>query len=443
MPVPHAWAVDCPSVEFDLSNTIPSLTVQDQDDLGICYASTAATMLEIVDPLHRKFSALELSLNHNKAALSGSGKAVLKSEGTDKVFFNENGNACDAVKHAIKNGACPRVLSFLENTDLNAYEKEIQAIRDREKKSQITKGNSSTTSPFSGSYDTPRTSIFGKDDGAGVETVAQSVNPVKKQAEILFQLAKLHDDLKKGVVKSTNLASYLKANAPLLLQEYRKNMKPADFSGFSYSLFYSAINQQCQNPAFSDVKSQIKSLAISLEKLSAEQQLEEFLKKLQNPDSQIILGAVSPACLEEKNRVRFKDQIDCVPHPRPVSVKLYNEMIMGSLNPNSDPKPVGLLMCSALFDRANYTSTPDAVKNCKANGGGNHFVTIIGARQSKDQKSCEYLVQNSWGADCSREHQKGCNGGRTWIKDVTLYQNTMELDVMSVKQSQPQKGIKK
>jgi hypothetical protein len=435
-----AGSVDCPIEEFRMDLDVPNLTIQDQDDLGICYASTAATMLQMIDPKHRPVSALDLSMHTNESKLSDKTPLVTKKEVTNaegKVVtkykgYNETGNTCSAILKAVEKGACPKELSVLENADLSVYDRAVEKLKGANP--APSSGTKKTTpNPFSSAPESNQGKP-GKKNPFGSDQAQQVVNPVKLQATVLYQLGVLHDDLKRGKVSSANLSEYLKQKAPELLNQYRQNAKPGTLASLSFPSLYQNLNS-CQNPSFKDLNQQITTLASAMEKISADQQFEEVLKRMAEPDLNLVLGAISPECLESKNRITYPSGLDCQPVTRPTTVKEFSQTILKSMITGM---PVGVLLCSAFLKHPAPYTDPSAFKNCKDYDGDHHFVTVVGARKNS-AGACEFLLQNSWGTDCG-SHLKNCKDGRVWVDDLTLFRNASEVDVMSIKPNETPKN---
>jgi len=453
-PSPSVASFSCPEKEYRLDQEGRPLSyapVLDQDDLGICYASTAALMLQAVDPFHRNFSALELSLQAKKNELLKGSVKYLSGSGKTAESFNESGNTCDAINIS-PISLCPREFSILENSGLSTYADAVS--------------RGSSTNPFSGSKKTsssnpfsnesvsgPGDNIFGKDEINVDGPSGSSIDPIAKQAAVLHEVANLMEYLKKEKVANPKLYEELKENAPALLALFKKNVTGQSKPVYSFEKFKLGLGsklsantgwEKCTQGELSELKKNITAIANAFSALNGEAHFEAFLQSLSNPNVDLILGAISPACMIPKNRVVLKDKVRCdsinldnpasltTPEKQETARKNFGAAILKRLNPNNDPLPVGLRMCSALLKQPSYTPSWKALNNCSANNGDSHFVTIIGARKSKDQKSCEFLVQNSWGAHCESNVHQGCENGKTWIKDTHLLQNSYELDVMTV-----------
>ncbi len=457
-PSPSVASFSCPDKEYRLDDwgmPLANAPVLDQDGLGICYASTAVLMLQAADPLHRNFSALEFSLQAKKSAVQNGSLKYLSGSGNTAVSFNEEGNTCNAINIS-PISLCPRDFSILENSGLNTYADAVA------RKSSSTKSTSAASSPsvkttknlFSGeSISGPGSNIFGKDEMNIDGPSSKSIDPIGRQAAVLHEVAKLMEYLKKEKVANPKIVEELKENSPMLLALFKKNLTGQPKQGNSFEKFKSGLSgklnsgagwEKCTQGELSELNKSIAAIADAFGALNGEDHFETFLKSLENPSVDLILGAISPACMMESNRVVLKDKIQCkpinldnpsmliTPEKQETARKNFGAAILKRLNPNNDPLPVGLRMCSALLKQPSYAPNWKALDNCSANGGESHFVTIIGARKSKDQKSCEFLVQNSWGAHCESNTHEGCESGKTWIKDTHLLQNSYELDVMNV-----------
>ncbi len=427
---------ECPAQELRVDLDY-QLTIQDQDDLGICYASSAATMLQALDPAHRPVSALELSL---QTALTSdsfgtqsdfvvSRDAVVDGKTVKKhKAFNESGNACSAFLKAMEIGACPKELSLLENSDRSIYDEAVERA-EREAAARKTQGSQSASasggkSPFSAGGYVARGMQFGKDLG---DTGAKGqINPVEFQAEVLYQVGLMLDALKKGKVENSKVQEYLKTKAPLLLKLYRENSSSESLEKTATSALLSLANtNSCQK---SILDKEIIELAKVMKKVSADSEFSEVLRKLKNPGADVLLGAITPKCVDSENRIRYSKSYNCDPVLRPASVKEYSGVILDSL---SKSKPIFLNMCSAILKHPTQISDSNAFWKCKELGGDSHFVTIIGARKGPGG-ACQFLIQNSWGTDCAA-HLKDCKDGRSWIDDSTLYPVSKSFNVVTDK----------
>ena len=55
-----------------------------------------------------------------------------------------------------------------------------------------------------------------------------------------------------------------------------------------------------------------------------------------------------------------------------------------------------------------------------------HTSGLVGRRWSSENKSCEYLIRNSWGTDCTNsgyDPSYECEGGSLWLAESQIYQN--------------------
>ncbi len=56
----------------------------------------------------------------------------------------------------------------------------------------------------------------------------------------------------------------------------------------------------------------------------------------------------------------------------------------------------------------------------------NHYSTIVGRRVSKESNTCQYLIRNSWGPDCSiypAPYDRQCEKGNIWVDEDILRQS--------------------
>ena len=86
--------------------------------------------------------------------------------------------------------------------------------------------------------------------------------------------------------------------------------------------------------------------------------------------------------------------------------------------------PMGLYICSEFFKNPGYVSR-DSSGALKADCG-KHVVVVMGRRFNSDTKTCQYLIQNSWGVDCpdykyKSPHQCEPSTGRVWVSESDLF----------------------
>ena len=63
------------------------------------------------------------------------------------------------------------------------------------------------------------------------------------------------------------------------------------------------------------------------------------------------------------------------------------------------------------------------LKNSSSNEIANHYSSIVGRRHSSENNTCQYLIRNSWGADCSiypAPYNEQCEEGNIWVDEDVL-----------------------
>jgi len=200
----------------------------------------------------------------------------------------------------------------------------------------------------------------------------------------------------------------------------------------------------CQSDAESMV-SNLSGVASSFGDAGAFLEFDLFLKGLANPDLNLILGSIAPECLDSKNRISLPPNLSCmgydIPDPKPTFDKkgdLNNfEQIMStarnrilwSINDKKRPMPVTMSVCSAIIHNKDLIYTHNNSENeCAEAGGSSHSVTVIGARKNKKTRECEYLIQNSWGGDCSNVGDRECQNGKIWMDEKQLLFNAKSIE---------------
>ncbi|MBC7712160.1 MAG: hypothetical protein H7177_02410 [Rhizobacter sp.] len=71
------------------------------------------------------------------------------------------------------------------------------------------------------------------------------------------------------------------------------------------------------------------------------------------------------------------------------------------------------------------------VKNSNPNEIGNHYSVIVGRRKSAS--SCQYLIRNSWGPDCSiypAPFNTQCEQGNIWVDENVLLKSIIDVHFM-------------
>ncbi len=169
-------------------------------------------------------------------------------------------------------------------------------------------------------------------------------------------------------------------------------------------------------------------------------EFENFLNNMANPGVELLLGSVAPECQKEENRIKVSANLECIPYNVPdpaltwdkagnvtngakVITNIRNRILWSVLD-GEKPMPVSLSICSAAIKDATIEPTFNEKDKCeKHEGEGSHAVTVIGARPGKKAGDCEYLVQNSWGADCSQVGGRECKDGKFWMSEANLFLN--------------------
>lgn len=107
---------------------------------------------------------------------------------------------------------------------------------------------------------------------------------------------------------------------------------------------------------------------------------------------------------------------------------------------SNQPKAIGIAYCGFVLSRLEFeTKTND---QCKAEDeikkgvvlDGDHASVIIGVRKPPNKNGCEYLIQNSFGSDCSRyAHPEQCEDGKVWLSEDALARNIYSVSEISEK----------
>lgn len=66
------------------------------------------------------------------------------------------------------------------------------------------------------------------------------------------------------------------------------------------------------------------------------------------------------------------------------------------------------------------------LKRARTNGVDNHYSSIVGRRLNEQTNTCQYLIRNSWGKDCSiypEPYNTQCEEGNIWVDESVLGQN--------------------
>ena len=90
-------------------------------------------------------------------------------------------------------------------------------------------------------------------------------------------------------------------------------------------------------------------------------------------------------------------------------------LVETSLAATNRPRPIAILFASSSVYKENSESP-------LADFFGDHVSVVIGRRWSRTHQSCEYLVRDSFGTDCTqyREHVQCLGNGQYWIQDRDL-----------------------
>lgn len=102
--------------------------------------------------------------------------------------------------------------------------------------------------------------------------------------------------------------------------------------------------------------------------------------------------------------------------------------------------PIGISYCSQLLkkgknhigiisktkDNLKFKTTADGKSLC-----GAHSSLVIGSRFNKANKTCEFLIRNTWGENCNYHSDFECEKGQIWVDHHTLSKNIFSLQYIS------------
>jgi hypothetical protein len=505
-------AVECPSEEVRLDapgGPLENSPVQDQDGMNICYANTSSVMLQAAIPEHPEISAIDLSIqtykDNSTRMKSGNfyyDRTVTDAQGKEKIestFFNDIGHVSEVLKTAKLNGVCPRSNSLLEsgglfeggysdpeNSQSVVLQQTAQFINEMNSaKSPGFKENFSSTVPelrkiYQKNLADHKTMDAGKSNNLpryhrslldvaypGDENKAKREN-AKKDLDTYFlenhkyaiDTNQHYEDFEFSEManlqkKYPEFVEVLKANKETSKDNLDKDKTYRRIMDPTYAFWIDAEAHLGKSTYWKTCDDSIKlsgglyNIATSFGQVGAYLEFENFLNGLDHPDVNLVLGAVAPKCLDEKNRIKIPETLEFVkyefPDPKPAYDKNKNlinydqimtygrNRILWSVK-GEKPLPVAMSICSAIISKKTvynketksndplYTNNDPA--SCKAAGGGSHSVLVIGARKNKKSGVCEYLIQNSWGAECGSVAKRECKNGKFWMEEEELLLNS-------------------
>ena len=91
--------------------------------------------------------------------------------------------------------------------------------------------------------------------------------------------------------------------------------------------------------------------------------------------------------------------------------------------------PIGISYCSKLLGKGfDYKTPQDGAVNC-----GNHASLVVGRRRNSITNRCEYLIRNSWGKSCygySKDWTCEKERGTVWVDSEKLSENIYDLQMI-------------
>ena len=102
-----------------------------------------------------------------------------------------------------------------------------------------------------------------------------------------------------------------------------------------------------------------------------------------------------------------------------------------------DKQPIGIAFCSKVLNNGSYQGRKDETlihSDDLKNDCGKHAAVLIGRQYNSQTKSCEYLVQNSWGTNCDMyDTNLKCEHGKVWINQAQLDDNLYRMSYLEGK----------
>jgi hypothetical protein len=441
------------SKKFSVHGPLENVPVLDQDGLGTCYANAAALLYKSSYPEQPLLSYLDFALNYKANAKSNYDKNDLKLSG---------GDSCSTFYFIKGKELCESEGSLLENGKVYDFDRQIDIIYDVAK----------FIDGFNHSYD----SDLSKKLKQNSENFLK-LNPYDNfdYSSMLSAEIKIFDELQRKVKWDSDFR--LKAGDKIKefdnkLDFYLRHIYPPalikkeikDFSAFekSFNEYFKdypfALNDFSQNKEknkndfLSDIKNynnikkywdrmpennqvfmttldinsclsekQLMDLTSYFEAIkSAKDQVDNVLFKLissESDDFEIIRKMIHPNC----KKYKIPENIKCH-HYAGNDVKKFRYEILSNLY-SEKPKGVGIDYCANVLENITYDSR--SLRKCDGMLGQSYHASVItGARKKAEGEGCEYLVQNSWGADCDKYYDpKKCEDGKIWISEEALMKN--------------------
>ncbi len=101
------------------------------------------------------------------------------------------------------------------------------------------------------------------------------------------------------------------------------------------------------------------------------------------------------------------------------SLSKENGDVVAKINEKLDQKsPIGIS-----YDPCGLVEAKDKIENEETREECNHASVVIGRQFNKKTNSCDYLVRNSWGTDCSgyrKDIRENCKQGNFWVSESEL-----------------------
>jgi hypothetical protein len=64
-------------------------------------------------------------------------------------------------------------------------------------------------------------------------------------------------------------------------------------------------------------------------------------------------------------------------------------------------------------------------------GFDNHYASIVGRKFNEETKTCQYLIRNSWGRNCTQyppPYNKQCDEGNIWVNEDIIHKNLIGIN---------------
>lgn len=358
--------------------SMKGIPVQHQT-LGICYAYAATQMVDAVRKTHQRVfgkkpdnhisSPVFTAINHTSNWSHG---GVTLTNGSPDYPF-EGGSLCDAFESAQSVGTCPKANIEKFYIDKGMTEKEFfNLLYEAEKKImdvQVKEWSSHT--------------VFKRPEGA--DTVWDQTAYVRNRINYLE-------------VSSSNRVIESCSNdiRDQLYEDLEGIFGSLMPSKFIFDTFYS--KDMFDSP-----------LQLSL--------LFKFICPKENRDS----VPWTASCTDYTVADAYRESSSSIPFTLKILEKLKSKSM-----------PVGISYCSKVLGRGKSFSGIDSKskgkvvykKDSKGNSMcGNHASLIIGSRFNAKDKTCEFLIRNTWGSNYKAHSDFESEGGNIWVDHKTLEKN--------------------